>query len=236
MSYVTDGTLTTLSNRAVRMLSVAQDVRAFWDNDRCKKNQFFHSIDKLAELAGLSRPHAVYALKELEEKGIIIREHRHSHSTLYTYVENSDVKVTKSNHQTVTKSNHQKVTLRNHRTTVPERSYLTTTWLDDQLRDKLISYYGEQAVNDRVVVIASLNGKIKNKTGLLVDSLKRGYMPASKELQEKEEKKRHEKAIQDHIDRDQQERDKMIQDYNDSEATVDLIALIEESFKDKEVN
>jgi len=61
MSYVTDKTYKGLSPKARIMFGVVVDVKANKDNEHCLKNQFFHAIDTLADLADLSHKHAVYA-------------------------------------------------------------------------------------------------------------------------------------------------------------------------------
>jgi len=206
MDYVMDEFYLTLSTRAKKMFTVVEHARAYHDNDRCLKNQFFHAVKSLAKLAELSRPHAVYALKEIEQKGIIIRQHRHAHSTLYTYIppENNPIfldfiknmKVTLRNHQTVTLRNHQTVTLRNHRTTVPEQIQITTTQINVKKYNDMVLEYSKEAVDAVVESIRNRNGKIRNPTGQLIHALRNGYNPKTPE-QIAQEKRKERKAQSD---------------------------------------
>jgi hypothetical protein len=208
-----------------------------------KTDSFFHSIETLIKATGKSECTVRRGLNDLVKAGILSRTERIGHTALYKFISIAPLYPHQSD--TLPLSNRYPSPINliqggpqsdTHNNSPLTDRPLTTTWLDDQLCDKLISSYGEQAVNDRVVVIASLNGKIKNKAGLLVDSLKRGYMPASKELREKEEKARHEELIQARIETERLEREKMIQEYDNSQATVDLVAMLEQSFKEKANN
>jgi len=224
MSYVTDRTYKSLSTRAKKMYGVVIDVRAYQDNEKCLKNQFFHAIDTLADLADLSRPHAVYALKELEQKGIITREHRHSHSTLYTYIpsENNDLTVTLRNHRTVSKSNCQTVTLRNHITTVPEQIQLTTTWLKYSLLTKAIQLHGKEWADVVVDRISRMNGKIRDKGAYFNWCIQTKIIPNSKELREKEERQRITLAVEAKRKTMLEEHEKMIREREESSGKIDL--------------
>jgi len=206
-----------------------------------KTDSFFHSIETLIKATGKSECTVRRGLNDLVKAGILSRTERIGHTALYKFISTAPLYPHQSDTLPLSNRYPSPINLiqggsqsdTHNNSPLTDRD-LTTIWLDDQLRDKLISSYGEQAVNDRVVVIASLNGKIKNKTGLLIHSLKNNYIPESKELRENKEKAQHEKAIQDRIDRDQAERDKTIQEYEqNSISEIDLIAMIEESFKEK---
>jgi len=239
MDYVNDEVYKKLSVRARIMFSVVEHAKANQDKELCLKNQFFHSINKLANLADLSRPHAVYALKELEQKGIITREHRHGHSTLYTYIpaENNDLMVTLRNLPKVTLRNLPTVTPCNHITTVPEQIQLTTTeWLSPQLHDQLIRQYGESAVNDRVVVIDKMNGKVKNKAGLLRQSLREGYIPTSKEYRDEEAEEKRHNLIDEQMEKARLEREQW--EYNPEmpkKAIAEFLAKLEKAEEEKRI-
>ncbi len=79
MDYVLDGIYERLSPKAKMMFTVVEHVRAYQDNKRCLKNQFFHSVKVLSKHAHLSRTYGMYSLKELEEWGIITRNHRNGY-------------------------------------------------------------------------------------------------------------------------------------------------------------
>ncbi len=83
------------------------------------------------------------------------------------------------------------------------------------LKISWISYpgkYGAMEVEKRVEIIAKMNGKVKNKIGLLVDSLKKGYIPTCKELREAEKARKRKEAsrkaaqkVQEDLDRIERE-------------------------------
>jgi hypothetical protein len=102
------------------------------------------------------------------------------------------------------------VALSHHITTGFKHSNLTTTeLLNQKLFYNLIEQYGQKAVSDRVVVISKMNGQIKNKTGLLVASLKGNYIPTCKEFREKEKSEAHSKWI----DQENEKRRKEIEEW-----------------------
>lgn len=194
-------------------------------------NQFFHRIDKLAYRAGLDHKSAVYAIRGLIDKEIISRESRPGHSSLYTFLKDLPLEdETASDNvfattRSVQVSHQQPVAQSHHITTGFKQSNLTTTeWLNENLLKTLTAKYGSQAVEDRVVVISKLNGKIGNKTGLLVASLKGNYIPASKELREAEERQRITLAIEAKRQKLSQEYEKMIQDRETSLETINLVS------------
>jgi len=212
-----DGTLASLSapTRTIYLLILKRKTHE--DKRYCKKDQFFHSVENWAEASGYSIRTIQYSLKELRDLGIIEWEVRPGRSNLYTHKKYITIYKPKKQSIYCTPPMHQM-----HPTPAPNAPIttkdltvkdLTTThtWLNDQLLNSLIAQYGKEAVDDRVVVISAMNGKIKNKAGLLVDSLRRGYIPTCKELREKEEKERKRNLIDNEIERkrkEQEEREK----------------------------
>ena len=193
-------------------------------------NQFFHRIDKLAHRAGLDHKSAVYAIKELIDNEIISRESRPGHSSLYTFLkelpleDESALNNVFATTRSVQVSHQQPVAQSHHITTGFKQSNLTTTvWLDKNLLKTLTAKYGSQAVEDRVVVISKMNGQIKNKSGLLVASLKGGYIPDSKELREKEKSIAKAKLVEERIEKDRLEREKMERLHEESKLTPEQI-------------
>jgi hypothetical protein len=228
-----DGTLSSLSAPARTIYLLILKIKAHQDNRYCKKDQFFHSVEKFVEISGYKNRAVKYALQELRDIKVLDWIERPGRSTLYTHIKYITIFNPCKPCTTVVHLMHP-----THAPNAPittkdlTNKDLTTTWLDDQLRDKLIKSHGEQAVNDRVVVISKMNGNVKNKAGLLVDSLKRGYMPASKELREKEEKERKNELIQARIETEKLEREKMLKDFSEnSSGQIDLVGQFEQMIK-----
>lgn len=191
-----------------------------------KTNQFFKRIDVLAYEAGLNHYSAVYAIKELKDNGILSRKTRPGHSSIYTLLQELPLSEPKEKATTrpVAQGYHPPVAQGYHITTDFNINNLTTTdWLSENLSKTLISQYGSQAVEDRVVVISKMNGKIQNKAGLLVASLKGGYIPDSKELREKEKSIAKEKLIAERIEKDRLEREETERAYAESVLTHEQI-------------
>jgi hypothetical protein len=189
-----------------------------------KTNQFYHQIDKLAEYAGLNHYSGVYAIKGLIDKKIISRESRPGHSSIYTFLQELNLfepasDKEKATTRSVAQGYHQPVAQGYHITTTPNNNNLTTTWLTEKLSNSLIAKYGQKPVSDRVVVISKMNGQIKNKAGLLVASLKGNYIPASKELREKEESQRIALAIEAKSEKDRLEREEIVKAHEESKLT-----------------
>jgi hypothetical protein len=189
------------------MFPVIEHVRAYQDNDHCLKNQFFHGIDTLASLANMSHKHTVYAIKELIDRGILKRYPRPGRSTIYEYIpcqpsvlETPPTSTQKTLPPSVFTTPH-------NNSDLTDLDLTTTQWLCGKLLDDLVNKYGKEAVSNRVVVISKMNGQIKNKAGLLVDSLRKGYIPTSKELREKEANEKHRKFLDEKIKKDRQEQE-----------------------------
>lgn len=202
MDYVLDGIFERLSPKAQSMFTVVEHVKAYKTDKRRLKNQFFPHIKTLAKHAHLSRTYSVYALKELELWGIIIREHRHGHSTLYTYIpanDNSklqDRTVSIPDHQAVMLPDRQAVMLPDHITTGFEQIERTTTAnIDLKVYNKLVNIHGKNVVDAVVENIVKRNGKVANPTGLLIDAMKKGYDLSTPEQIQKEKAKARSKQI-----------------------------------------
>jgi len=251
MSYVTDKTYKGLSPKARIMFGVVVDVRAHQDNEFCLKNQFFHAIDTLADLADLSHKHAVYAIKELIDRGILKRYPRPGQSTLYEYIP-YEPSVVRTPPPSVFKTPPPSVPTTPHNNCI-EQIQLTTTnnvneevvvvfeksvrkeeetidmkfdWIDDLSLESLIKKHGEKYVLDRAIPINKANGKIKDKKACLEDSLKLGYIYTCKEIKEQEQKEKHKKYVDEQIEKnrlEQEERERSFSE-SDPEAVRKLIA------------
>ena len=187
---------------------------------RIKNHQtesFFHAVNTLADIAGISERSCQHALNELVQHCILKRTERPGHSTLYTFISTVDLAPFCTPVQQIlhlTPAEYAPIT-----TSDLTNSDLTTTWLTEKLSYSLVSQYGQQAVSDRVVVISKMNGQIKNKAGLLVASLKGGYIPDSKELREKEKKENQSKWIDEKIKKEKKESEEMKKLYEQSTLT-----------------
>lgn len=166
-------------------------------------DQFFHSIKTLQRLTGLSERAVQYALRGLEKKGIISRRERYARTSVYTMIDTA--KLIQKNPDTPAyyaphpaqhapqSAYYAPITVNN-----PNRYNLTTTqeFPSKILYDKLITEYDKEKVDRNVAVILNLDGKIKNKNGLLVDSLRKGYTPASNRNEKAEIKAKAEKRVE----------------------------------------
>jgi hypothetical protein len=116
----------------------------------------------------------------------------------------------------------------------PNNSNITTTeWLDPQLRDLLIRQYGESAVNDRVVVISKMNGEIKrSKPGLLIKSLRGGYIPTCKEYRDKEAEEKRRKFQDEQMEKARLDREQWDNNYDPqtaNKALAEIMAKLEKA-------
>ena len=196
---------------------------------RIKNHQtesFFHAVNTLATLTGISERSCQYALNELVNHGILKRTERPGHSTLYTFIQTADLAATLHPSPAEFAPHPRKICTHNN-SDLTDSDLTTTEWLTEKLSNTLVAKYGPQAVSDRVVVISKMNGKIGNKAGLLVASLKGNYIPASKELREAEERQRITLAIEAKSEKQSQEYEKMIQEREKSSGKIDLTSEFE---------
>lgn len=196
--------------------------------------EFYHSVGTIARLAGLSRRSATRAIKELEELTppiIQTQEKRPGKPTIRIYlpalrdVDNSARGVSPmaqgyDTHVSPTYDTHVSQTL------TTEQNKQQQTGFSDKFINKLVNEYGFEEVHARVVVISKMNGRIENPRGLLVHSLKRGYIPVDKELAAKQKMERRRQAEDAHSKRLQEEHEeaKRLRDDADPEVVAAEIA------------
>lgn len=218
-----DGTLASLSAPARTIYLLILKRKAHEDNRYCKKDQFFHSVENWTEASGYKERAVQYALKELRDLGIIEWQERPGRSTLYTHKKYITIYKPKNKRIPCTPPVHSMHPPCASNAPITTKDLtdkdLTTTWLNEKLSNTLIAKYGIDAVNDRVVVISKMNGKIQNKAGLLVASLKGNYIPDSKELREKEKSIAKAKLITDRIEKDRLEREEIVKAHEESKMT-----------------
>ena len=162
--------------------------------------EFYHSASTIAKLAGVGRASVFRAFQELEatEPPILVSLPRPGKTTQRFYCADRNYDPTRLTHETPTRLTHETppVSPMRHEQQILTRDLETTT--DDfpeNLLLKLVDQYGKEEVEKRVVVISRMNGKVKNKPGLLVHSLKNGYIPTDKETEDKTQAERKRKAI-----------------------------------------
>jgi hypothetical protein len=242
MSYVTDRTYKSLSKRAKQMYGVVVDVRAYQDKEHCLKNQFFHAIDTLADLADLSHKHAVYAIKELIDRGILKRYPHSGHSTLYEYIPSvpttppPSVPTTPPPSVPTTPPPSVPTTPPPSVPTTPppsvfttphnnciEQIQLTTTGLTVNFYNDMVSQYGKEAVDVVVVNLEKMNGEVKNFAGYVQSALKNGYVPTNKTIQEKEKAVERTKKIEEARQKEMIERAEIIKRHEESKMTPEQI-------------
>lgn len=188
---------------------------------RVKNHQtesFFHAIETIARLAGISECSTRRGLEDLVRKGILKRTERPGHSTLYTFIQTADLALFDTPLLPNLIPHPSQIDTHNN-SDLTNSDLTTTVWLTEKLSNTLVAKYGPQAVSDRVVVISKMNGKIRNKAGLLVASLKGNYIPASKELREKEKKENQSKWIDEKIKKEKKESEEMKKLYEQSTLT-----------------
>jgi len=203
-----------------------------------KTNSFFHSVETIADHIGKSESTARKGLSDLVNAGILTKTERTGRTTVYTFIAEarlSEQAPTQNLHPTPLDSTPHPPKIYTHNNSDLTDSDLTTTWLSDKTKSKLITDYGKQAVYDRVVVISKMNGQVKNKAGLLVHSLKNDYIPASKEMKEAKQREDINKAVEAEIERNRIK----YQQWNDEREnidpnhTVDLVSEFSKIIKSK---
>jgi hypothetical protein len=226
MSYVTDRTYKSLSKRAKQMYGVVVDVRAYQDKEHCLKNQFFHAIDTLADLADLSHKHAVYAIKELIDRGILKRYPHSGHSTLYEYIPSVPTtpppSVPTTPPPSVFTTPPPSVFTTPHNNCI-EQIQLTTTGLTVNFYNDMVRQYGKEAVDVVVVNLEKMNGEVKNFPGYVRSALKNGYVPTNKTIQEKEKAVERTKKIEEARQKEMIERAEIIKRHEESKMTPEQI-------------
>lgn len=200
-----------------------------------KTDSFFHSSQKIADIAGISLRSCQYALDELVQKGILKETPRPGHTSLYTFISTADLDPCRICTPDVQNLHPTPAEFAPITTSALTNSDLTTTvtWLNDSLKDQLIKQYGLYEVEKRVVVISKMNGKIKNKAGLLRHSLINNYIPTCKELQEKEEQEQREAKIQAKIEAERIERLKMFEKMEEQKANINISEMFQNMLKNK---
>lgn len=211
MSYITDGTYKSLSPKAQRMFSVVQDVRAYEDKERCLKNQFFHSIDTLADHANMSHKHAVYAIKELIDRGILKRYSRPGQSTIYEFIP-CQPSVFRTPPPSVVRTPPPSV-LKTPLTTVSEQIQLTTTDVELKSYNDLVRQFGKEKTDVVVKSLKGMNGDVNNFWGYARSALKNGYVPTNKNIQQAEKKEKHIKFVEEEAEKNRQEQTNNIEEF-----------------------
>ncbi len=187
--FVWDGHFATLQPATGKVLYVVATIADY------KSGEFYHSINTIATLAGVSKGSVKRALRELQQwKPPIIEMHQRPGKTAIRIycptrdrpesIQDVDNSARPGSpmirggitHDPGTRITHDPLTV--FKTT----EETTTQDISPKLVDKLIEKYGFDEVHARVVVISKMNGRVANKDGLLVDSLKHGYIPSDKEL------------------------------------------------------
>jgi len=200
-----------------------------------KTESFFHSTQKIADIAGISLRSCKYALDELIRQGILKATERPGHTTLYTFISTADLAQFCT--PTVQDLHPTRAEFAPITTSALTNSDLTTTWLSDFLFSKAIKLHGKEWTDVVVDRISRMNGNIKDKGAYFNWCIQTNIIPTSKELKAQEAKEKHKKYIDEQIEKSQRENEERERIWSErdpeagNKAITELISKINEADK-----
>lgn len=176
-----------------------------------KTKKCFPRINVLAEYAGLNHYSAVYAIKELIDKGVIERESRQGHSSIYKLLQELPLcnPVAQGYHPTSSTGLPPPVAQGYHITTDLNMIYLTTTDTSLKSYNQMVKEFGKDVVDVAVVNCKKLNGDVRNFWGLVRWSCKTGIAPTNKTSQQKEAREKHAKFVDEQIEKSRRQQEEL---------------------------
>jgi hypothetical protein len=185
-----------------------------------KTQSFFHSVKKIADIAGISERWCQYALAGLVEKKILQKTERIGHTSIYKFI--NEVRLAEDNPRTVctplthtmhpTPAQYAPIT-----TSALTDSDLTTANKNLQSYNYLVKKFSKDVVDVAVENCKKLNGDAKNFWGLVHWSCKTGIAPTNKNVEAKEAKVKHNTFVDEQIEKQRTEIEQRIKDFEKSD-------------------
>ena len=189
-----------------------------------KTNSFFHAIETIADLAGISESSARRGLQSLVDMKILKAQTRSGTSTEYTFIDNANLSRSKPNLtplpiqiDTPGVSN-----LHPNNSSLTD-SDLTTTGIDLKFYQDMVIQYGKEAVDVVVENVKKMNGSVKNPGGYVRSALKHGYIPTNAEIRAREKAKERAKQIDEEREKSLAEWEERKKEREKSQLTPDEI-------------
>ena len=182
-----------------------------------KTQSFFHAVETLADLSGVSESTARKGLHDLVKAGILRPEERQGQTTEYFFIDVAYL------------SNVAKLTPHPPRIYTPPpqilhpnnssltNSDLTTTDINVKSYNDLVKQYGKDAVDVVVESVRKRNGSVNNLTGYVIHALKNGYNPKTQEQIEEEKRKERSKKIDEQIEQSRKEQEEIEKAWEESD-------------------